>query len=258
MNSSRPLIGVTTRHEPDRIDFYLQRHYPEAVYESGGLPVLIPLIDAPLYLNSVMELLDGIIFSGSRTDVDPARYGQHPAQGMGVISPLRDSVDTHLAREALRMEMPVFGICYGFQVLNVAMGGSLIQDLPRQRPSEIRHNRNNSSQPIPQHPVTLSPGTLLEKLAGNQTVQVNSTHHQAVERLADDLAPAAFSPDGVIEAAVHRSGCPVIAVQWHPERSFSEDRFSRNLFEHFVGLCRDFKSSRSPNPKVLRPKVESL
>ncbi|HEY2931920.1 MAG TPA: gamma-glutamyl-gamma-aminobutyrate hydrolase family protein [Acidobacteriota bacterium] len=244
MDNSRPLIGITTRHEPGRIDFYLQRHYPEAVYQAGGLPLLIPLIEDPAYLNSVMRSLDGMIFSGSRTDVDPERYGQQPAQGLGIVNPLRDSVDMHLAREAMQMDMPVFGICYGFQMLNVALGGSLIQDLP-QRPGGIRHNREDSSQPIPQHAVALSPGTVLEKLAGDHTAQVNSTHHQAVDRLAEDLTLAALSPDGVIEAAVHRSGRPMIAVQWHPERSFSEDQFSKRLFEHFVALCREFRQTKT-------------
>jgi putative glutamine amidotransferase len=244
MSKGRPLIGITTRHEPGRVEFYLQRHYPEAVYAAGGLPVLIPLIDGPDYLNQLIEDLDGMIFSGSRTDVDPRRYGQEPVPGLGEVDALRDNVDIHLAREALDRKMPVFAICYGFQMLNVMLGGTLIQDLPSLRSGNVKHGRNHSSEEIPEHMIALESGSLLEQLAGSRSVKVNSTHHQAIDVLSADLKLAAAAPDGVIEAALHPDK-PVIAVQWHPERSFEEDPFSRRLFEHFVKLCKEFRRMKS-------------
>src|SRR2546428_3418118 len=201
MSEYRPFIGITTRHEADKVEFYLQRHYPEAVYAAGGLPVLIPLIDSPLYLDQLLERLDGIIFSGSKTDVDPQLYGQEPKPGLGPVNRLRDDVDRYLAREAMQKQMPILAICYGFQMLNVALGGSLIQDLPTVRPSSVKHGRNHSNEDLPRHSVALTPGSVLESLAGNRTVEVNSSHHQAVEMLAPALSTAATAPDGIVEAA---------------------------------------------------------
>ncbi len=239
MSEYRPFIGITTRHEAGKAEFYLQRHYPEAVYAAGGMPVLIPLIDSPLYLDQLLERLDGLIFSGSKTDVDPQLYGQRPAPGLGPVNQLRDGVDMRLAREAMQREMPVFAICYGFQMLNVALGGSLIQDLPSLRPSAIKHGRLDPSDELPTHSVILASGSLLENLAGASLVEVNSSHHQAIDKLSPALRPVATARDGIIEAALHPEK-PVLAVQWHPEKSFEEDQFSRRLFEHFVKLCREF------------------
>lgn len=239
MGQDRPLIGITTRQEPDKVDFYLARDYSEAVYAAGGLPFLIPLIGSPEYLDLALQKLHGIIFSGSATDVDPKRYGQPPAPELGPVNPLRDQVDLHLAGEALRLGMPLFGICYGFQMLNVRLGGSLIQDLPSQLPGDIRHERKSGGPPL-RHKVRLIPDSLFARLAGGTEVEVNSSHHQAIDRLASDLKSMATSPDGIIEAAVHCSGKPLLAVQWHPEKNYQQDAFSRRLFEHFVQWCLEF------------------
>lgn len=244
MDAYRPLVGITTRQEPGKVEFYLPRHYPEAIHAAGGLPLLIPLIDSPEYLRRLMERLDGIIFSGSGTDVDPRHYGQDAAAHLGPVNPLRDAVDMCLAGEALQGRMPVFAICYGFQMLNVRLGGSLVQDIPSLHPGAVRHKRSAADDPMAKHPVDLAPGSLLEKLAGGARVEVNSSHHQAIDRLASELAAAATSPDGLVEAALDRSGRPVLAVQWHPERSFFEDPFSRRMFACFIDWCRDFHARK--------------
>ncbi|MBI4455516.1 MAG: gamma-glutamyl-gamma-aminobutyrate hydrolase family protein [Acidobacteria bacterium] len=244
MDAYHPLIGITSRYEPGKTEFCLSRYYPEAVYDAGGIPLLIPLIDTPEYLDQTLRKLDGILFPGSATDVDPKFYGRRPAPQLGPVDPLRDSVDMYLAREALRMDVPILAVCYGFQMLNVHMGGSLVQDLPSLRPSKVVHERQNPSEPVPKHKVDLVRGSLFEALAGRTRVDVNSSHHQAIERLAADLMPVATSSDGIIEAAVHRFGGPVLAVQWHPEKSFKEDEFSRRLLVHFVKQCKEFSSRK--------------
>jgi putative glutamine amidotransferase len=239
-----PLIGITTRREPDREgSSYLSLDYSIAVYESGGLPVTIPLMDPPHYLNQLALRLDGIIFSGSASDVAPERYGQSPQPGLGPVDTLRDAVDTTLAREAMGAGMPVFGICYGFQMLNVLLGGTLIQDLAS-RPGGPPHQRLPGATAHLVHPVSLEPDSILGRLAGRESVEVVSSHHQAVGRLADRLRVTALSPDGVIEAAEHTS-IPLIAVQWHPERNLTSDVFSRRIFEHFVAACREYGKQKA-------------
>jgi len=238
-----PLIGITTRREPGKTGpSYLSLDYSIAVYESGGLPVTIPLLDPPLYLEQLAGRLDGIIFSGSASDVAPERYGQTPQPGLGPVDSLRDAVDATLARRAIGTGTPVFGICYGFQMLNVVLGGTLIQDLAS-GPGGLRHERSPGATSHQVHPVSLEPDSILGRLAGRESVEVVSSHHQAVGRLADALRETARSPDGVIEAAEHAS-LPLIAVQWHPERNFTADLFSRRLFEHFVDVCREYAGGR--------------
>jgi putative glutamine amidotransferase len=238
MHDNRPLIGITTRQEPGKSDFYLPRYYAEAIYEAGGTPFLIPLLDAHAYMDHVLKCVDGIVFSGSATDIDPRLYGEMAVPELGAVNPLRDAVDMYLAEAAIRADLPIFGICYGCQMLNVLLGGSLVQDLPSQRPGNVKH-APQEGESLPRHSVSLAPGSLFAKLAGSLEVEVNSSHHQAIGRLAAGLAPVAKSRDGIIEAAVAISGKPLLAVQWHPEKSYSKDPFSRRLFEHFIRVCAE-------------------
>ena len=238
-----PLIGITARHKTGKVKFFVPRHYSEAIYAAGGLPVLIPLIDSPDYLDQILQKLDGILFCGSENDVEPRHYGQDPLPGLGPVDPLQDSVDLYLAGGALQSRMPVLAVCYGFQMLNVKMGGTLVQDLPSMRSASVEHRGLGDA--VSQHSVSLAAGTILETLAQATEVQVNSSHHQAVDRLAADLAPVATAPDGVIEAAVHRKGYPVLGVQWHPEKNFKEDALSLRLFVHFVTECESFRTAKN-------------
>jgi len=179
---------------------------------------------------------DGVVIGGG-DDVDPVRYGRNILEGANVeIDHGRDAVDFTVFEEAWRSHVPVLGICRGLQVVNVAHGGTLVQDLPLERPSQVAHRRPKKENRR-DHPVTVEPGTRLARIAGMSEIDVNSRHHQAIERAADGFAVAATAPDGVIEAIEAKDGRWLVAVQWHPE-NLTDDAVSQRLFREFVAEVR--------------------
>ncbi len=229
---NRPLIGISCRLEKkDAGDwFYLQRDYAEAVYAAGGLPVLIPLIAEPDYTRQLVAQLDGVVLSGSSSDLDPARYGAERHPRAGPVHEEKDQVDTALVALSLETRKPLLGICYGTQALNVALGGTLVQHLDEERALILHRDRNS------RHPVSVEPDSLLARLGGHAgEFQVNTSHHQALDRVAASLRVTARAPDGVIEGVeTTEPDRFLIGVQWHPERIWRESELSRALFEELV------------------------
>jgi putative glutamine amidotransferase len=235
----RPMIGITcdldfgTGREtraPGRKAHVLYDDYVQAVLASGGLPVLLPAVMSAESRAAYIEHLHGLLVPGNPADVDPASYGEEPHPRLGPVSPLRTDFEMQLVGLALKRELPVFGICGGSQVLNVALGGSLYQDIPSQLAKAYKH----SGSPERAHTVDIVAGTRLAAILDTQEMRVNSLHHQAVKVPGQALVVSASARDGVIEA-VEISGQPfVIGVQWHPERLFVEDEASRRLFSAFV------------------------
>jgi putative glutamine amidotransferase len=197
-----------------------------------SIAVVTPLTPAP-------GPFDALVLGGGG-DVDPARYGRAPIEnGTLEIDPERDRIDFALFEEARAIGAPVLGICRGLQVVNVALGGTLVQDIPAQRPSGVVHARKDEEREKTRldHAVSVSPETRFAALAGRREVRVNSRHHQAIETLAPGLAVAGTSPDGLPEAVESADGAWVLAVQWHPE-NLAADPVSRRLFSDFVEAAR--------------------
>lgn len=235
---SKPLIGIPARWQPNpegdwqKSRWYLQPTYFEAVYAAGGLPVMVPLI--PELVPELFPRLDGVLLSGSDSDVDPARYGAQRHPSVEFVNPKRDETDFALLREAASAGRPALGICYGMQLMNVYYGGTLLQHIPDAVRTEIAHSEHKT-----RHPVAVERGSLLEELAGAGPHTVNSTHHQAVDQAAPNFRVTSRAPDGVIEAMeANRNGRFLMAVQWHPERIFKESSISRKLLERFIEACR--------------------
>ncbi|HEY6064595.1 MAG TPA: gamma-glutamyl-gamma-aminobutyrate hydrolase family protein [Thermoanaerobaculia bacterium] len=179
---------------------------------------------------------DGVVIAGG-DDVDPARYGREiRPDGNVKVDAGRDAIDFPVFEGAWRDGAPVLGICRGLQVVNVARGGTLIQDLPSENPSEITHRRRKKPNRR-DHPVRVRAGTRLAEIAGGPEIDVNSRHHQAVDRPAEDFVVTATAPDGVIEALEARDGRWLVAVQWHPE-NLHDDGASKRLFREFVEEVR--------------------
>lgn len=234
-----PVIGMPSRMDPGADSQYLSRQYGDAIYAAGGIPVIIPLLDDPRALRPLAENLDGVLLTGSSSDVDPQRYGASRESGCGLVQTLRDETDFMLLDLAMERKKPVLAVCFGMQSLNVFMGGTLIQDIPSKLKSPIKH-MDTESEGRPSHRVQIASGSLLESLAGGNQSMVNSTHHQALDRVGSGLDVIARAPDGIIEAVVLRSQGPlVLGVQWHPEKCFSYDTLSKNIFDHFVVRCRE-------------------
>jgi putative glutamine amidotransferase len=235
----RPLIGITCDFDlgtgrearaPGRRVHLLYDDYIHAVSSSGGLPLLLPTQAGGESPVAYAELLHGLLIPGSPADVDPTHYGEEPHPRLGPVNPWRTAFEIRLVHLALQRHLPVFGVCGGAQVLNVALGGSLHQDIPSQVAKAYKH----SGAPERAHTVDLVPGTRLAAILGIREMRVNSLHHQAVKVPGRGLTVSASSRDGVIEAIEESSAPFVLGVQWHPEQLFSDDEPSRCLFSTFV------------------------
>jgi putative glutamine amidotransferase len=230
-----PTIGITQHapHAPDREELdLLCTQIADAVTRAGGTPVLIPPQQDEAALQAHFAQLDGLILSGGG-DVDPASYGATPIPAVGGVDEVRDRTEMTLARWALDERKPLFGICRGLQLLNVALGGTLYQDVSEY--DEALPHRLYPDLPFDllAHPVEVTPGSLLAQVLGAETVEVNSLHHQACATLAPAVAVAARAPDGMVEA-LEVPGHPfALAVQWHPE-ALPESPETAQLFRAFL------------------------
>jgi putative glutamine amidotransferase len=235
----RPIIGITcdldlgTGREtrtPGRKAHVLSDDYVQAILTSGGIPVLLPAVMGNASRTVYVEHCHGLVIPGSPADIDPACYGEEPHPRLGPVNPLRTDFEIELTRLALTRGLPVFGICGGAQVLNVALGGSLYQDILSQVPKAYKH----SASPDRVHTVDVVPGTRLAAILGRHELRVNSLHHQAAKVPGQGLAVCASARDGVIEAVEISDQPFVLGVQWHPERLFKEDETAEQLFAAFV------------------------
>ena len=228
---NKPLIALTPQVD-DEGRCWMNPDYLNSVLRAGGVGVVLPITNDEEALEKIAWEFDGFIFTGG-PDVDPALYGQKKEDFCGEISAQRDGMELKLFRMAYDLHRPILGICRGIQLINVAMGGTLYQDLPSQLPSEVPHRVLEKPLARETHEILVEDlpfGDLPLKL------MVNSRHHQAIDRLAPGLKVRARSADGVIEAVYEAQKPWVRAVQWHPE-NFQND-LSRCIFEEFVDYCR--------------------
>ncbi len=208
--------------------------YSDAILRAGGIPVLIPTGGTTAQYEQVYERLDGILLPGA-DDVSPALYGEEPHPSVKLIPDVQYDTWRALIELCLGRPKPLLCVCGGMQVLNVALGGSLIQDIPSQMHSPVCHH--SGTQPDAVHEIEIERGSRLGGILACKRAAVNSAHHQAIARVADGLAVTARCPeDGVIEAVEMPDHPFLVAVQWHPERIF-EGETSRRLFTTFVEEC---------------------
>jgi putative glutamine amidotransferase len=232
------------RLEMETHRFYLGRDYSEVIEQCGGIPVHLGLIPKAEYIAAAMDGLDGILLPGSNTDVDPHLYGEEPHPKLGTVIPEKDATDQLVLAEAERRNMPLLGICFGMQALNVYRGGTLIQDIASQVKGHIKHDQGLPAT-RPSHGLRIEKGSILATLpAVKDKVKVNSSHHQAVRKLGKNLKAVAWAVDGVIECIEDkRRNRFNLGVQWHPELTAPGDDLSKQIFELFIEICRQ-KASR--------------
>ena len=255
MSDTRPpLIGIsccTTQIGPHPFHMAGDKYILGVLQGAGGLPVLIPALGDQLPLEALLDRLDGLLFTGSPSNVEPHHYSGPASEPGTHHDPQRDATTLPLIRSAVERGVPVLGICRGFQEMNVAFGGSLHQRL--HEAGRFSEHREDTSQPLdvqyaPVHEVRIEPGGLLDRVTGCSTAQINSLHTQGVDRLAPGLQPEAVAPDGLIEAFSVRSA-PTFAlgVQWHPEWKVTENSFYLRIFRAFGDACR----ARAARPRGL-------
>lgn len=234
--SRRPLIGITIAPPETGAPFLQQRAtYPQAIAAAGGLPVLIPPLSVDT-LHALLERLDGVVFPGG-ADVNPDLYGQIREPRTEVVDEL-DRLELDLARWALRTELPTLGICRGQQLLNVALGGSLVQHVDA-------HRQAGDRQALTQ-PLHIEAGSRLADILGTTRAGANHMHHQAVRDVASGLKAVAWAEDGTIEGLEGIEHPWLLMVQFHPEELFGFHEPSRRLFEAFVQACRTSNPASTP------------
>ncbi|HEY0491954.1 MAG TPA: gamma-glutamyl-gamma-aminobutyrate hydrolase family protein [Candidatus Dormibacteraeota bacterium] len=231
-----PVIGLPTLAIPrgdNPARFGINQAYVAALLDAGCAPVLIPLLDDEGVLRAIFERLDGILFPGG-ADVAPAEYAEEPLGDLNVVEPNRDRTELRLARWAFDAGLPTLGICRGQQLINVALGGSLYQDLRAQGATSVDHSDSDGRQRSALvHRVRIEPESSLAQLIDETSVDVNSMHHQAIKLVAPALRVSGRSDDGVIEAVEADRAHFLIAVQWHPEE-LTELPWVARLFKGFA------------------------
>jgi putative glutamine amidotransferase len=240
-----PLIGFTSSHfaAPGTGWEYNRGYVPiiQAIEEAGGLPVLIPISVNRDTLRGIYDRLDGVLLPGGG-DVRPSVYGQETHPATDNISDARDLLEIQLARWAVDDNMPLFGICRGHQVINVALGGTLIQDIPSQIGGKVPHNITEPRS-YRAHEVEIDPSSRLAGILGGTRFQVNSLHHQSIQMAAPEVCVTAYAPDGVAEALEMPHKNFVLSVQWHPEDFYREDSAMQRLFRAFIEAASDKNSA---------------
>lgn len=236
----KPIIGITPTPMDDSQDhgdfhrYAIANTYTQAVEAAGGVPLVIPPQSGNI--SEILDTIDGLLLSGGG-DIDPAHYGDdYVHEKTYGIHAGRDELELALAKAALERDMPVLCICRGIQILNVALGGTLYQDVPSEFSDEISHRQQEQSIPKeePGHDVAVEPGSLLADVYGASTIAVNSFHHQSLKEIAPGLKVAATAPDGTVEAVEHPERTWVLGVQWHPEMMFKVHQEHARPFEALV------------------------
>lgn len=226
----RPLIGIIASYDEERGAATLSQTYIDSVVEAGGKPVLIPIIPDEA-AEEMLSVVDGLLFPGG-VDVDPRLYGERPSIHLGKINPLLDKLEINIARKAIEMNMPILGICRGCQVVTVAAGGDLVQDIPSQVGGAQKH-----AQSAPRwygtHEVILEDGSMTYEIFGTKHLVVNSFHHQSIKTPGKGFSVSARALDGIIEACEGLEGFKLL-LQWHPEGMWRHDPIFLKPFQALV------------------------
>ncbi|MCI0571251.1 MAG: gamma-glutamyl-gamma-aminobutyrate hydrolase family protein [Myxococcaceae bacterium] len=240
--AKRPLIGITpdlsTPASSPFPVYELKVPYADAVLKAGGLPMILPYTEDPTVVESYLERVSGLLVTGGAFDIPPEAYGEAPRDGLGALKPTRTTFEVALMQGALKRNIPMLGVCGGMQLLNVVLGGSLYQDIQREV-AEAREHEQKHDRTQPQHPVEVKEGTLLGELVGRGQLMVNSTHHQAVRRLGEQLVASAVSPDGVVEAIESPAHLFALGVQWHPEYMVNTVPVHLGIYKTFIQRARE-------------------
>lgn len=245
----QPVIGITGNYDKETCT--LAEGYYQSVLKAGGIPLIIPPFQETDRLCQMLDTIDGIIFSGGG-DINPLFFGEEPIKELHSITPERDRQELLLARLAYDRQIPMLGICKGIQTINLALGGTVYQDIHTQMEgTRIKHSQDQDRR-YPSHSVQLMPGSIMQRIFGSTTITVNSFHHQACKEAAPCLNATAISPDGVIEAIESNEFKSVLGVQWHPETyTLRQNGDMMPIFHWLIGESTEFKRAKRLHDKII-------
>lgn len=219
---------------------FIYVNYFDAIVRAGGIPVLLPCVEAENDVRQQLSCIDGLMLTGCLHDIDPGAYGCPDHDTPGIMPERRQAFDLSLAKISLRMnDLPILAICSGMQLINVAAGGTLVQEIRSEHTSMIEHFQMDRAEQIV-HEVGIQPNSRLARISGRAILGVNSVHHQAIDRIAPGFHESARSSDGVVEAIETTGDQYVIGIQWHPERISHEDPHM-HLFRSFIKQANNHK-----------------
>ena len=238
--AARPIIGITggnIKNKTGSIAFNLGQAYVTAIRLAGGIPLLIPLGADQPELERIIQLVDGVLFTGGG-DIETKRFNGKDHPRVAGVSPQRDTLELALMDLALKNHKPLLGICRGAQVLNVAFGGDLYTDIADQMENALKHDwYPDYPRDKHAHTVSLTCGSILHDIFKADEVPVNSLHHQGVARIGEGLEAIAFAPDGLVEGLVVKDEKFAVGVQWHPE-CLPDEPAMQALFKAFINACQ--------------------
>lgn len=234
-----PLIGIVPLWDEEKQCIWVKRTYIEAIYDAGGVPVILPILQCEAFIDELIDRIDGLLLTGG-DDIHPHLYHEMKEKVCGRVCEQLDAFEWLIVQKVMEKKKPILGICRGFQFINVYFNGTLIQDIETydSKPRSFSH-RQEPPYDEPAHDVRLVSGGMLEKWLGVSQLAVNSRHHQGIKRLGEGLVAEAIAPDGLIEAIRHPKYPFVVAVQWHPELRYKKDPSESLLFKQFVQVCKD-------------------
>lgn len=245
----QPVIGITGNYDKETCT--LAEGYYQSVLKAGGIPLIIPPFQETDRLCQMLDTIDGIIFSGGG-DINPLFFGEEPIKELHSITPERDRQELLLARLAYDRQIPMLGICKGIQTINLALGGTVYQDIHTQMEgTRIKHSQDQDRR-YPSHSVRLMPGSIMQRIFGSTTITVNSFHHQACKEAAPCLNATAISPDGVIEAIESNEFKSILGVQWHPETyTLRQNDDMMPIFHWLIGESTEYKRAKRLHDKII-------
>lgn len=235
----KPIIGVTASKELGRDEYAIEVVDTEAILQAGGLPIMLPHFLDEKDIDQIANRIDGLFAAGGY-DIDPTLFGEEPHPNLGVIIPSRDAFELALIRKVLELGKPILAVCRGAQILNIAVGGDMYQDINTQMEGQLLQHKQQAPKAHGSHFVHIPEGSLLHRLTGSVKMKVNSRHHQANRRVPDSYLVCGTASDGVIEAIESKSHGFVLGVQWHPENmAAAGDEAAIGIFKGFIEACTE-------------------
>lgn len=234
-NKMPPIIGILAEVDNEIIT-KVQNSYINAIEKSGGIPILLPYVQDDKTIESLVDVCDGFLFTGGR-DIDPLRYGEQVKDTCGEIQKYRDELDLKVFQRVIATSKPILAICRGAQLVNVALGGTLYQDISTEIKTGIPHQQSEPNF-CTSHSVQVFENTPLFDLVGEKSIPVNSFHHQAIKKLGEGLEVMAVAEDGIPEAFYVSGERYIRTYQWHPERLCDHDIYNRRIFDDFIEACK--------------------
>lgn len=235
----KPIIGLTASLELGRDEYGIELADTEAILAAGGLPIMLPHLMEEADIDELAEHIDGLFLAGGY-DIDPTLFDEEPHPNLGVIIPSRDAFELALAKKMLALKKPVLGVCRGAQILNIAVGGDMYQDITTQVKANLLQHQQKAPRFHGSHFIDVTEGSLLHRLTGLQRMKVNSRHHQANRQVPEPFIVSGVSSDGIVEAIESTQHHFALGVQWHPENmARAADPASLGIFAGFIEACRE-------------------